>query len=191
MKIIVLYNKLDTIHIILSYHKTNSTCILLWIHVHLGTYYMHTPKCVHRRQFNIYMFFVFFKERHLDKVNFCVPLHSSWDIQITARFLVTFWLHSAVLTGAVEKGTVLSHCIVISSHSALQYIQFPIKKAKAMLENVVVLVIFEETRDVSVSACRQQMANVRHETGMCFCLMYNVQKVKEISPVLSISQFKK
>lgn len=81
---------------------------------------MHTPKCVHRRQFNIY---IKKNERHLDKVDFSFLLHFSCgkaesDIQFTdVAFLlsVASCLHSAVHVIGYEekKGTVQLHCIFL------------------------------------------------------------------------------
>lgn len=115
---------------------------------------MHTPKCVHRRQFNIY---IKKNERHLDKVDFSFLLHFSCgkaesDIQFTdVAFLlsVASCLHSAVHVIGYEEKRVQYRCIAFfffdfSIHFVLPYIQSPIKsrKQKQCVKIFLILVAF-------------------------------------------------
>lgn len=106
---------------------------------------MHTPKCVHRRQFNIY---ILKKERHLDKVNFWFLSHSSCgtlckaesDIQFTKWCCIFAQCHLLVASSCYwlsrkRYSTFALHFFLnLNVHFVLPYIQFPIKKAKQCLK---------------------------------------------------------
>lgn len=113
---------------------------------------MHTSKCVHRRQFNIYIFFFLLKKRHLDKVDFWCSFFvctlpakqrrtftSPNDLFLLkmCHFLVAFscyWLKGKRYSTVALHLSLWnpSQCV----HFISPYIQFPMSQAKSMLQNI-------------------------------------------------------